>query len=109
VETQESRPVDTGGSLEVIAATTGSVADRDDVPRASAIARGALGDYARDVASRTPADMPAAEALEVLRAWLHLLVDETVDGEALRHPSADRLIVRMPRYADLIHDGADPQ
>jgi hypothetical protein len=30
VETQESRPVDTGGSLEVIAATTGSVADRDD-------------------------------------------------------------------------------
>lgn len=46
--------------------------------------------------------LPAAESLELLRATLHREIDDAVDLEALRHPSARRIIARVPRYRDLL-------
>ncbi|MUN38984.1 hypothetical protein [Actinomadura litoris] len=40
----------------------------------------------------------AAEALEFLRAMLHIEIDRQIDEEALRWPSARRLIYRPGRY-----------
>lgn len=74
----------------------------DAYARSVASLQRAVADIARDAASLATADTPAAELLELLRLMLHRHVDDAIDNEAVRHPSPRRLIVRSPRYADLL-------
>jgi hypothetical protein len=64
-------------------------------------ARRALAEDAAAAADLASPGLPAAELLELWRATLHRVVDDAADSEALRHPSADRLILRVARYAEL--------
>jgi hypothetical protein len=66
-------------------------------------ARRALADDAAAAAGLAAPGLPAAELLELWRGTLHRVVDDLADEEALRHPSATRVIVRVARYAELHH------
>jgi hypothetical protein len=64
-------------------------------------ARQALADDVKAAAELASPGLPAAELIEFWRGFLHRIVDDSADAEALRHPSANRLILRVPRYAEL--------
>jgi hypothetical protein len=64
----------------------------------------ALMALAHETAQLNHPDLPAAEQLESLRFYLHAIVDEGIDAEALRWPSPRRLILRVPRYVDLYRE-----
>ena len=74
----------------------------DAYSQSIALVQHAIAAAARDAASLATADIPAAEMLEMLRLTLHRYIDDVIDNEALAHPSPRQLIVRTPRYADLM-------
>ncbi|MFI7632432.1 hypothetical protein [Microbispora rosea] len=62
------------------------------------LSRFAIAARARAAAELGHDESAAAESLELVRLTLHREVDQLVDAEALRRPSARRLIARATRY-----------
>lgn len=60
--------------------------------------RAAIAERARAAAEVGHDDSAAAESLELVCLTLHREVDQFVDAESLRRPSARRLIARAARY-----------
>lgn len=77
----------------------------NDYASATEAAQRTLANLAQRTAQLGTDGLPAAEYLELLRAQLHRQVDDLIDAEALRHPSALAPIVRTARYAELAHGG----